>query len=58
MSATNLSRQTRIATRLLAGIEVPDTPVISDAIEFARERTEPYLFNHSMRSWLFASFIA
>lgn len=58
MSATNLRIQTRIATRLLAGVQVPDTPVISHAIEFARERTEPYLFNHSMRSWLFASIIA
>jgi hypothetical protein len=45
-------------TRLLAGVSVPDTPVISRAIEFARERSEPYLFNHAMRSWLFASIIA
>jgi hypothetical protein len=54
MSAT----RTNSATRLLAGVPVPDTPVISRAIEFARERTEPYLFNHAMRSWLFASIIA
>jgi HD domain-containing protein len=50
--------QTGNATRLLAGVVVPDTPVISRAIEFARERSEPYLFNHAMRSWLFASLIA
>ncbi len=54
MSAT----RTGIASRLLAGVVVPDTPVISRAIEFARARTEPYLFNHAMRSWLFASIIA
>jgi len=53
-----LKAQTSIATRLLAGVSVPDTPVISRAIEFARARTEPYLFNHSMRCWLFASVIA
>ena len=47
-----------VATRLLAGVPVPDTPVISRAIEFARERSEPYLFNHVMRSWIFASIIA
>jgi HD domain-containing protein len=58
MSAANLRTRTGIATRLLAGVSVPDTPVISRAIEFARDRTEPYLFNHAMRSWLFASMIA
>src|SRR5512132_3048318 len=58
MSATNLRMRIGGATRLLAGVSVPDTPVISRAIEFARERSEPYLFNHAMRSWLFASMIA
>jgi hypothetical protein len=58
MSATNLKTRTGIATRVLAGVSVPDTPVIPRAIEFAREQSEPYLFNHAMRSWLFASIIA
>ena len=57
-SATELRIQPEIATRLLAGVSVPDTPVISRAIEFARERSEPYLFNHVMRSWLFAVLLA
>jgi hypothetical protein len=47
-----------IAARLVAGISVPDTPVISHAIEYAREHSEPYLFNHVMRSWLFAVILA
>jgi len=46
------------ATRLLAGVWVPDTPVISLAIEYAREHSDPYLFNHVMRSWLFAEALA
>jgi hypothetical protein len=46
------------ATRLLAGIVVPDTPIVSRAIEFARKYCEPYLFNHVMRSWLFSEAIA
>src|ERR1043165_5042153 len=54
MSATRIGS----ATRVVAGVSVPDTAVISRAIEFARERSEPYLFNHSMRSWLFAAIIA
>ncbi len=45
---------TDIHQRTLAGVSVPDTPVIARAIEFARDKCEPYLFNHVMRSWLFA----
>jgi hypothetical protein len=47
-----------LATRPLAGVRVPDSPVISSAIEYAREFSEPYLFNHVMRSWLFAESVA
>jgi hypothetical protein len=46
------------ASRQLAGVWVPDSPVISLAIEYAREHSEPYLFNHVMRSWLFAAVLA
>src|SRR6266853_3910340 len=56
-SAAELKAQPDVATRVLAGVSVPDTPLISRAIEFARERSEPYLFNHVMRSWLFAALI-
>ena len=47
-----------VGTRLLVGVPVPDTPAISRAIEYAREHSEPYLFNHVMRSWLFAVLLA
>jgi hypothetical protein len=46
------------ATRTVAGVRVSDSPVISLAIEYAREHSEPYLFNHVMRSWLFAESLA
>jgi hypothetical protein len=46
------------ATRILAGIAVPDTPLVSRAIGYARDSCEPYLFNHVMRSWLFAVMLA
>ena len=42
-------------TRLLAGVSVPDTPLIVDVIDYAQRLSEPYLFNHAMRSWLFAA---
>jgi HD superfamily phosphodiesterase len=58
MTALAQRAQPDIATRLLAGVSVPDTPLISRAIEFARDRTEAYLFNHAMRSWLFAALFA
>src|SRR5262245_47143235 len=44
--------------RVLAGITVPDTPAIALAQERARFLSEPYLFNHAVRSWLFAARIA
>jgi hypothetical protein len=43
-----------IHTRTLAETPIPSTPIVERAIEFAREKCEPYLFNHVMRSWLFA----
>ena len=44
-------------TRLIAGISVPDGALIAAVIEYAQRLSEPYLFNHSMRSWLFAEAI-
>src|ERR1700722_11511313 len=38
---------------LLAGIKVPDTVLVRDAIDLSRSVSEPFLFNHVMRSWLF-----
>jgi hypothetical protein len=41
--------------RKIAGIAVADSPLVDRAIEYARQKCEPYLFNHVMRSWLFAA---
>jgi len=49
---------TTYRTHLMAGASVPDTPLIKEVIEYAEKLSEPYLFNHAMRSWLFASRIA
>src|ERR1700691_5140144 len=38
---------------VFAGIEVPDTVLVRDAIDLSRSASELYLFNHVMRSWLF-----
>jgi hypothetical protein len=44
-------------TRLIADVGVPDSPLITAVIEHAQRLSEPYLFNHAMRSWLFAEAI-
>src|SRR5215813_7869235 len=43
-----------LRTRLIAGVSVPDSPLITGALEYAQKLSEPYLFNHAVRSWLFA----
>jgi hypothetical protein len=45
------------STRLIAGVTVSDTPLITEVVEYAQRVSEPYLFNHAMRSWLFAEAI-
>ncbi|WP_445487525.1 hypothetical protein [Rhodopseudomonas sp. RCAM05734] len=44
----------KAVNRTLAGVVVPDTPVVDATIDHARHHCEPYLFNHVVRSWLFA----
>ncbi len=44
-------------TQSIAGVSAPDGPLIRAAIEYAQQLSEPYLFNHAMRSWLFAELI-
>lgn len=46
------------ALSLLVAGTVPDTPVVRAAVGTARSSSEPWLFNHAMRSWLFATHIA
>jgi hypothetical protein len=39
----------------IAGVRVPDSPLITDVLKYAQKVYDPYLFNHAMRSWLFAA---
>ena len=43
--------------RQIAGISLADNPLVAAAIDYAQRLSEPYLFNHAMRSWLFAEAI-
>src|SRR5262245_64066421 len=49
--------QDALQTRLIAAVTVPDNSLITAVIEYAQRISEPYLFNHAMRSWLFAEVI-
>ena len=33
---------------------MPPGPAVASAMDFARTHSEPFLFNHAVRSWLFA----
>ena len=46
--------QEMVGDKLIAGVAVPDGQLVTAAIEYAQRLSEPYLFNHAMRSWLFA----
>jgi hypothetical protein len=48
---------TNLPTKVIAGVTVPDTPLINKAYEFAHSHLEDFAFNHVVRSWLFGTFI-
>lgn len=54
MTPTAASPITSGKTRVLGGITVFDSPLVARALDYARAESEPYLFNHAVRSWLFA----
>ncbi|CAH1691604.1 conserved hypothetical protein [Hyphomicrobiales bacterium] len=41
--------------QILAGVSVPDTELVASALAYARRACKPYLYNHVVRSWLFAA---
>ncbi|CZR51602.1 uncharacterized protein PAC_01479 [Phialocephala subalpina] len=45
-------------TKLLAGVPVPDTPLINKALAFARAHCDDFTYNHVVRSWLFGTYIS
>ena len=51
------ARPAVLSVRLMAGVGVPDSPLITEALEYAQRLYEPFLFNHAVRSWLFAETI-
>jgi hypothetical protein len=40
---------TMTTEKQIAGVSVPDSPLIIAVIEYAQRLSEPFLFNHAMR---------
>lgn len=49
---------TTFPTRIFAGVEVPDTPLIAKALLHCRKHLSDLAYNHSVRSWLLGFVIA
>lgn len=47
-----------LSTKVVAGVSVPDTPLISKALEYAREYSSDSTYNHVVRSLLLGFVIA
>ncbi|KAL8721848.1 MAG: hypothetical protein Q9225_001562 [Loekoesia sp. 1 TL-2023] len=47
-----------MSTRVIGGVTVPNTPLITSALQFARDNLEEALYNHVVRTWLFGFIIA
>ncbi|KAL8645736.1 MAG: hypothetical protein Q9210_006542, partial [Variospora velana] len=47
-----------LPTRVYGGVTVPDTPLITKALDFAKANLKEPLYNHVVRSWLFGFIIA
>ena len=47
-----------VPTRTVGGIVVPDTPLITKSLEYARAHLSDIAYNHVVRSWLFGFAIA
>lgn len=57
LSAAKLSRSEseNAMSEIVAGVEIPGTSTVAEATRFISERTNPLLFHHSRRVFLFSS---
>ena len=46
-----------LPSRVLAGVTIPDTPLVAKALEFARAHSDDFAYNHIIRSMLFGFII-
>src|SRR5262245_1341744 len=44
--------------RIVAGVRIPDSPLMAEVLEYAQGIHQPSLLHHAVRSWLFSAKIA
>lgn len=49
---------TALATKTVAGVSIPSSPLIDAALQYARSRFETWVYCHVIRAWLLSSIIA
>ncbi|KAJ5935762.1 hypothetical protein N7466_005309 [Penicillium verhagenii] len=49
-----MSPLSSLPTREIAGITIPDTPLVNKSIAYVRDQVDNFTYNHVMRSFLFA----
>ena len=47
-----------VSSRVLAGVTVPDTPLVQEALDYAQQHAISGIYNHIVRSWLFGVIIS
>lgn len=52
-----ITMASKVPTRIVAGVTVPDTPLITKALAFAKSHCDEFTYNHVVRSWLFGQYI-
>ncbi|KAL9013081.1 MAG: hypothetical protein Q9173_002197 [Seirophora scorigena] len=52
------STMSALSTRVYGGVTVPNTPLITKALDLAKAHMKEPLYNHVVRSWLFGFIIA
>ncbi|QSZ33188.1 hypothetical protein DSL72_002774 [Monilinia vaccinii-corymbosi] len=57
ITPTWIPRSKSIRTTIIAGVTVPDTPLVRAAQSYAHAHNDDMTYNHVMRSWLFGALI-
>ncbi|TAQ87375.1 hypothetical protein B7494_g4303 [Chlorociboria aeruginascens] len=56
-ASSSITKARNRDTQVIAGVTVPDTPLVHEAQAYARTHANDMTYNHVMRSWLFGAII-
>lgn len=52
-----MQQQSNTLPKLVAGVRIPDSAIVREATELARSASDPYLFHHAVRTFLFGALV-